>query len=146
MRAFNWNFRNFVSLYMSPYFKRNKNATRKQSFLENINLQCIVCFTDNTVLCLCPEATKWSKNVLSLKKSVISLNIYFWARNRNCFECLTIPRKQIQDHSKEFLWNKNNNDEKISWKSYWLQWSLHDRLGVQRPKIGSNWSLTGPYF
>ena len=37
-------------------------------------------------------------------------------RIESCFECLTIPRKQIQDHSKEFLQNKSNNNEKISWK------------------------------
>ena len=30
-------------------------------------------------------------------------------RIESCFECLTIPRKQVQDCSKEFLQNKNNN-------------------------------------
>ena len=39
------------------------------------------------------------------------------------FECLIIPRKQVQDHSKEFTKNKNNNNDnkKISWKSHWSQ-------------------------
>ena len=33
MRAFNWNLKNFVSLYVSYSKERNKNATMKQSFL-----------------------------------------------------------------------------------------------------------------
>ena len=37
----------------------------------------------------------------------------------SCLECLTIPRKQVQDYSKEFLRNKNN--KKISWKSHQSQ-------------------------
>ena len=56
----------------------------------------------------------------------------------SCLECLTIPRKQVRDHSKEFLQNKSNNNKKISWKSHQSQRSLHDNMGGERPKIGGN--------
>ena len=37
----------------------------------------------------------------------------------SCLECLLISRKQVQDCSKEFLRNKNdNNSKKISWESH----------------------------
>ena len=42
-------------------------------------------------------------------------------RKESCFECLIIPRKQVQDCSKEFLQNENNISKKISWKSHWSQ-------------------------
>ena len=42
-------------------------------------------------------------------------------RIENCFECLTVPRKQVQDCSKEFQQNKNINDKKVSWKSHQSQ-------------------------
>ena len=42
-------------------------------------------------------------------------------RIESCFECLTIPRKQIQDRSKEFLQNKS----KIILKRFLGKASLH---------------------
>ena len=42
-------------------------------------------------------------------------------RMESCFECLIIPKKQVQDRSKEFLRNKNDINKKISWKSLRLQ-------------------------
>ena len=44
MRAFNWSPQNFESLYMCHIHSKetNENATRKQRFLENINVPCIV--------------------------------------------------------------------------------------------------------
>ena len=42
--------------------------------------------------------------------------------------------------------SENNDKKKISWKRHWSQWSLHDYMCGQRPKIGGNWSLTSPYL
>ena len=71
MRAFNWNLKNFVSLYMPYSFKRNKQKCYKETkFLWEYKRPMQSLFTDNLILCLCPEAAKWSKNVLSLKKSL----------------------------------------------------------------------------
>ena len=36
----------------------------------------------------------------------------FEHRIESCFQCLTIPRKQVQDRSKEFIQNKSNNNKK----------------------------------
>ena len=52
----------------------------------------------------------------------------------SCFECLTVPRKQVKDRLKEFLRNKNNNKRKISGKSHWSQRSLHDKYGWSNAK------------
>ena len=38
----------------------------------------------------------------------------------SCFECLILSRK-VQDHSTEFLRNKNNINKNISRKCHWLQ-------------------------
>ena len=38
-------------------------------------------------------------------------------RIESCFECLSIPIKQVQDRSKEFLQDKSYS-KKISWKSH----------------------------
>ena len=87
------------------------------------------------MLYLYPEATKWIKNVLSLKKSLsLALTSTLEHGIESCFEFLTIPRKQVQDRSKEFLGNENNNNKKISWKSHWSQWSLHDKYGWSKVK------------
>ena len=48
-------------------------------------------------------------------------------RTESCFKCLTIPRIQIQDHSKEFMQSKSNNNKKISWKSHLSQSPLPDK-------------------
>ena len=78
-------------------------------------------FTDSTVLCLCPEATKGSKNVLSLKKSMLLAYTFTLGHGiESCFECLIIPRK-VQDCSKQFLRNKNNFNKNIFWKSHQYQ-------------------------
>ena len=42
------------------------------------------------------------------------------------------PRKRVQDRSQEFL--ENNNNDKISWKSQWSQYSLHDKYGWSKAK------------
>ena len=52
----------------------------------------------------------------------------------SCFECLIIPRKQVQDCSNEFIRNKNNINKKLSWKSHWSQRSLHDKYGWSKAK------------
>ena len=46
-----------------------------------------------------------------------------------CFANVQIPRKQVQDLSKEFLGNNNNNNKKTSWKSHQSKWSLHNKYG-----------------
>ena len=69
MRAFNWNLKKFVSLHMSHSFKRNKQKCYKETkFPWEYKRAMQSSFTDNTILCLCPDGAKWSKNVLSLKK------------------------------------------------------------------------------
>ena len=110
---------------MSYSFKRNKNAARKQSFLENINVPCRfgLQITKSCVYAL--------KLPIEAEDSILKHGI------ESCFECLTTPRKQVQDCSKEFLPNKNttnnnnnnknnnnnnnNNNKKISWKSHQSQ-------------------------
>ena len=95
MRAFNWSLKNFVSLCLSYSFKRNKRKCYKETKFPweyKCTLQSL--FTNNTILCLCPEAAKWSKNVFSLKnKYVISLNIYSRARSRNMFQMFNNSKK-----------------------------------------------------
>ena len=69
MRAFNWNLKNCVPLYTSYSFKRIKRKCFKETkFPWEYKRAMRSLFTDNPILCLCPEAAKWSKNVLSLKK------------------------------------------------------------------------------
>ena len=133
MRSFNWNLKNFVPLYMSCSFKRNKQKRYKEiKFPWEYTRAMQNSFTDSTILCLCPEAAKWSKDILSLKKkSVISLNVYSQAWNRKLSRMLN---NSIQDRSKEFLQNKNNNNRRISWKSHRSQWSLHNKYGQSKAK------------
>ena len=55
-------------------------------------------------------------------------------------KCILIPRKQVQDRSKEFLGNKNYIDKKrkISWKSCCHNDHHMINMGGQRLEIGSN--------
>ena len=67
-----------------------------------------------------------------------------WTHKR---ETDSFPIKQIQNCSKEFIGNKNNvNKKKISWKSYRPQWHYMISMNGQKPKIGGNWPLAGPYL
>ena len=71
MRALNWNLKNFVSLYTSYSFRRNKQKCYKETkFSWEYKCAMQSLFTDNTILCLYPETANWSKNVLSLKKKL----------------------------------------------------------------------------
>ena len=134
MRAFIWNLKNFVPLNTSYSFKGNKQKYYKETEFPweyKCGMQSL--FTDNTILCLCPEAAKWSKNVFSLKKCGISLNIYSWAQNRKLFPLFNNPKKTSSRLFKKYIWNENNN-KKISWKSHQSQWSLHDNYGQSKAK------------
>ena len=147
IRAFNWNLENFVSLYTSHSFKRNKHKCYKKTKFPT-KYKCVMqnLFADNTILYIYPEAAKWSKNVLSLKKkSVVSLNIYSQAQNRKLkAEYLTIPRKKVQDHSKKSPRNKNNNKIFLG-KATGYNDHYMINMVWQRPKTGNNWPLTSPY-
>ena len=62
-------------------------------------------------------------------------------------KCVWIPRKQVQDCSKEFLGNKNNIDKKIFLgKATGHNDHYMINMGCQKPKIGANWPLTGHYL
>ena len=66
MGAFNWNLKKFV---FNLSFKRNKwKCYYKIKFSWEYKRAMQSFFTDNTILCPCPEADKWSKDVLPLKK------------------------------------------------------------------------------
>ena len=71
IRAFNWNLENFVSFYMSYSFKRNQRKSyKKTKFPWEYKHVMQSLFTNNTILCTCPEAAKWNTTVLSSKKSL----------------------------------------------------------------------------
>ena len=54
-------------------------------------------------------------------------------------KCVQIPRKQVQDRSKEFLRNKNNINKKSSLgKVNGHNDNCMINMGGQRPKIGDN--------
>ena len=62
-------------------------------------------------------------------------------------KCVEIPRKQVQDCSKEFIRNKND----IKKKRFLGKATGHNdhykiSMGGQRPKIGGNRPLTGLYL
>ena len=62
-------------------------------------------------------------------------------------KCVSIPWKQVQDRSKEFLGNKNNINKKK--KRFLGKATSHNdhyiiNMSSQRPKIGSNWPLASP--
>ena len=64
----------------------------------------------------------------------------------SCFKCLIILIEQVQDRSEEFLQNKNNDNKKISWKATGHNDHCMINMGSQRPNIGGNWPLIGPYL
>ena len=59
MRAFDSNLKKFVSLYTSYSFKRKKRKRYEETkFPLKYKRAMQSLFTDNTILCLCPEAAK----------------------------------------------------------------------------------------
>ena len=63
-----------------------------------------------------------------------------------CFVNLfKIPRKQVQDCSKEFLGNNgNNNNKNLLGKATGHNDHYMINTSSQRSRIGGNWPLTGP--
>ena len=123
----------------------NTNATRKQNFLQNINVSCRICL-QITQSCIYTLKLPSEVKMFSLKKkSVVSLNIYSQAQNRKLkAEYLTIPRKKVQDHSKKFPRHKNNNKIFLG-KATGYNDHYMINMVWQRPKTGNNWPLTSPY-
>ena len=59
MRAFDSNLKKFVSLYTLYSFKRKKRKCYEETkFPLKYKRAMQSLFTDNTILCLCPEAAK----------------------------------------------------------------------------------------